>query len=60
MLNFYILDLFSRTTGTIITKVGKNVPYVKGIQNSSNEGHIPSQRQDDSKRDEYTSLLFIF
>ena len=37
---------FSRTTGTVSTKLGTKYPWVKGIQVCSNEGPRPSQRGD--------------
>jgi hypothetical protein len=30
--NFYIFDFFSRTTGPILTRIGTNHPWMKGIQ----------------------------
>jgi hypothetical protein len=47
--NFYIFD-FSRTTGPILTKLGTNHPWSKGIQFYSNEGDSPSPRGDNSLR----------
>jgi hypothetical protein len=41
---------FSRSTEPILTKLGKNHPWIKEIQVSSNEGDSPSPRRDDSKR----------
>jgi hypothetical protein len=41
---------FSRTTRPILTRLGTNHPWVKGIQVSSKEGDSPSPRGDDSKR----------
>jgi hypothetical protein len=41
---------FSRTTGPILTRLGTDHPYVKGIQFSSNEGDNPSTREDNVKR----------
>jgi hypothetical protein len=40
--HFYIFDFFSRTTGPILTRLGTNHPWVKGIQVCSNEGDSPS------------------
>jgi hypothetical protein len=48
--NFYIFDLFSRTTGPILTRLGTNDPWAEGILNCSNEGDCPSSRGDNSKR----------
>jgi hypothetical protein len=48
--NFYIFDFFSRTTGPILTGLGTNHPWVKGIQVCSKEGDSPSPRGDNSKR----------
>jgi hypothetical protein len=47
--NFYILDFFSRTTGPILTRLGTNHPWVKGIQVCSKEGDSPSPRGDNSQ-----------
>jgi hypothetical protein len=41
---------FSRTTGPILTRLGTDHPYVKGIQVYSNEGDNPSTRGDNSER----------
>jgi hypothetical protein len=41
---------FSRTTGPILTRLGTDHPYVKGIQVCSNEGDNPSTRGDNSER----------
>jgi hypothetical protein len=48
--NFYIFDFFSRTTGPILTRIGANHPWVKGIQVSSKEGDSPSPRGDNGER----------
>jgi hypothetical protein len=48
--HFYIFDFFSRTTGPILTRVGTNHPWVKGIQVCSKEGDSPSPRGDNSER----------
>jgi hypothetical protein len=48
--NFYIFDFFSRTTGPILTKLGTNHPWGKGILNCSNEGDCSSPRGDNHKR----------
>ena len=48
--NFYIFDFFSRTAGPILTRLGTNHPWVKGIQVCSNEKDIPSPRGDNHKR----------
>jgi hypothetical protein len=50
LLDFYIFHFFSRTAGPILIKVGTNHPYVKGIQNCTNEGQIHSPRGNNSKR----------
>jgi hypothetical protein len=44
--NFYTFDFFSRTTGPILTRLGTNHPWVKGIQVCSNERDSPSVRGD--------------
>jgi hypothetical protein len=45
------LKIFSRTTGPILTRLGTNHPWVKGIQDhSSKEGDSHSPRGDDSGR----------
>jgi hypothetical protein len=41
---------FSRTIGPILTSIGTNHPWVKGIQVCSKEGDSPSPRGDNSKR----------
>jgi hypothetical protein len=41
---------FSRTTGPILTRLGTDHLYVKGIQFSLNEGDSPSTRGYYSKR----------
>jgi hypothetical protein len=48
--NFYIFNFFSRTTGPILTRLGTNHPWGKGIQVCSNEGRHLSLRGDNSKR----------
>jgi hypothetical protein len=48
--NFYIFDFFSRTTGPILTRLGTNHPWVKGIEVCSKEGDSPSPRGDNSER----------
>jgi hypothetical protein len=48
--NFYVFDFFSRTAGPILTRLGTNHPWVKGIQVSSKEGDSPSPRGDNSER----------
>ena len=40
------LKIFYRTTGPILTRLGINHPWRKGIQVSSNEGDCPSPRGD--------------
>jgi hypothetical protein len=47
--NFYIFDLFSRTTGPILIRLGTNHPWVKGIQVCSKEEDSPSPRGDNSE-----------
>jgi hypothetical protein len=44
------LKIFSRTTGPILTRLGRNHPWVKGIQICSNEGDNPSPRGYSSER----------
>jgi hypothetical protein len=41
---------FSRTTGAILTRLGTNHPWVKGIQVSLNKGDSPSSWGGNSKR----------
>jgi hypothetical protein len=48
--NFYIFDFFSRTTGSILARLGINHPWAEGIQVCSNKGDCPSPRGDKSKR----------
>jgi hypothetical protein len=48
--NFYIFDFFSKTTGPILTRLGTNHSWVKGIQVCSKEGDSPSPRGDNSER----------
>jgi hypothetical protein len=47
--NFYIFDFFSRTTGPILTRLGTNHSWVKGIQVCSNKGPGRLQRGDNHK-----------
>jgi hypothetical protein len=44
------LKIFSRTTGPILTRLGTNHPWIKGIQMCSNEGDNPYPRGGNSKR----------
>jgi hypothetical protein len=46
----HIKIFFSRTMWPILTRLGTDHPYVKGIQVCSNEGDNPSPRGDNSKR----------
>jgi hypothetical protein len=48
--NIYTFDFFSRTGGPILTKLGTNYSWGKGIHISSNEGDCPSPRGYNSKR----------
>jgi hypothetical protein len=48
--NFYIFDFFSRTTGPILTLLGTNHPWVKGIHFCSKEGDSHSPRLDNTER----------
>jgi hypothetical protein len=41
---------FSRTVGPILTRLGTNHPWVKGIQICSKKGDILSPRGDNSER----------
>jgi hypothetical protein len=43
------LKIFSRTTGPILTRLGTNHPWGKGIQVCSNEADRPSPRGDKDK-----------
>jgi hypothetical protein len=45
-------DFFSRTTGSILTRLGTNRPWVKGIQVSSKKGDSPSRRGDNTRKSE--------
>jgi hypothetical protein len=49
-LSVYIFDFFSRTAGPILTRLGTNHPWVKGIQVCSNEKDSPSPRGDIRRR----------
>jgi hypothetical protein len=44
------LKIFCRTIGPILTRLGTNHPWVKGIQIISKEGDNPFQRGDNSER----------
>jgi hypothetical protein len=44
------LKIFSKTTGPILTRLGTDHPYIKGIQVYSNEWDNSSPRGDNSKR----------
>jgi hypothetical protein len=44
------LKLFFRTIGPILSRLGTNYPWVKGIQICSKEGDSPSPRGDNSER----------
>jgi hypothetical protein len=55
--NFYIFGFFSRTTGPILTRLGTNHPWVKGIQVCSNEGDSPSPRWDNNTLNIFKNLL---
>ena len=46
---FHLFIFFSRTTGTISTKLGTKYSWVKGIQVCSNEGPCPYPRGDNYK-----------
>jgi hypothetical protein len=41
--NFYIFDLFSRTTGTILSKLGTNHPWGRGLKFVQMKGIAPLQ-----------------
>jgi hypothetical protein len=45
-----MFDFFSRTTRPILTRLGTNHPWVKGIQVFSKEGDSTSPRGDNSER----------
>jgi hypothetical protein len=49
LLNIYIFDFFSRTTGPISTKLGRKHLLVKGIQVSSNDDDRPFPMGDNGK-----------
>jgi hypothetical protein len=44
------LKIFSRTTALILTRLGTNHPWVKGIQVCSKEGNSPFPRGHNSER----------
>jgi hypothetical protein len=44
------LKIFSRTTGSILTRLGTNYPWRERIQVSLKEGDSPSQRGNNSER----------
>jgi hypothetical protein len=44
------LKIFFRTIGPILTRLGRNHPWGKGIEVCTNEGDNPSPRGDNSKR----------
>jgi hypothetical protein len=48
--NFYIFAIFSRTTEPILTRLGTNHSWGKGIQVSSNDGDSLSPRGDNRER----------
>jgi hypothetical protein len=50
LLNTCIFDFFFRTAGPILTRLGTKQPWVKGIQNCTNEGQFLSPRGYNSKR----------
>jgi hypothetical protein len=43
------LNIFSRTTGLILTRLGKNHPRIERIQVSLKEGDSPSPRGDNNE-----------
>jgi hypothetical protein len=47
---FYIFDFFSRTTGSILTRLGPYNPWEEGIQVCTNTGDSPSPRGDNSEK----------
>jgi hypothetical protein len=49
-MRWYHLKSFSRTTGTILTRLRTNHSLGEGIQVCSNEGDYPFPRGDNSKR----------
>jgi hypothetical protein len=58
LLDLYIFDFFSRTTGPILTKLDTNHPWGEGIINCSNKGDCLSPRGDNSKRVKNTLKIF--
>jgi hypothetical protein len=44
------LKIFFRTMGPILTRLGTNCPWMKGIQACSKEGDSPFPRGDNSER----------
>jgi hypothetical protein len=49
-MGWYHLKIFSRTIGLILTKLGTNYFWVKGIEICSKEGDSPFPRGDNSER----------
>jgi hypothetical protein len=59
--NFYFFNFFSTTTGPILTTLGTNHPWGKGILNYYNEGDCPSAIRDNHKRVKiHWTILKIF
>ena len=54
---FHIFIIFSRTTGSISTKLGTKHPWVKGIQVCSNEGPHPFPREDNYEIAKYIDKI---
>jgi hypothetical protein len=49
-MHWKFFEIFSRTTGPILTRLGTNYPWRERIQLSLKEGDNPSLRGDNSKR----------
>jgi hypothetical protein len=55
----YLKILFSRTTGPILTRLGTNYPWSKGIQVCLKEGDCLSPRGENSKRVKIHWIFFL-
>jgi hypothetical protein len=51
------LKIYSRTTGPILTRLGRNHPWGEEIQVCLNEGDCPSSRGDNSETKKYTEIF---
>jgi hypothetical protein len=50
-------DFFSRTTGSNLTRLGTNHPWVTGIQVSSKKGDSPSPGGDNIRKSENALII---